>query len=96
MNFSDFKKINKDFLLTDKQLQSVVGGDNGLTSLIVASSGWNLSLVTVNNQQTATNPLGTAAMLSDGQMYFSTSSGIPLHIGHEASHTTSQSATPRI
>lgn len=92
MNFADFKKISQDFLLTDKQLQSVAGGDNGL---VAPYTGWNLSLVTVNNQQTATNPLGAAAMLSDGQISFSTSSGIPLHIGHESGHTANQNATPK-
>ena len=88
MNLSDFKNRTKDSHLTEKELQSVVGGDTGIIALIGASTGWNLLAASVN-QQTTTNPLGAAAMLSDSQVYFTvtgTSNGLGVH---ESAHLVS-------
>ncbi|MFC4818009.1 hypothetical protein [Flavobacterium sp. GCM10023249] len=90
MNFSDFKKINQDLHLTSKELRLVTGGDNGL---VAAYTGWNLSLVTVHPQQTNTNDLGAAAMLSDSQVSFTvtgTSSGL---VAHDTAHLVGTKGT---
>jgi hypothetical protein len=88
MNFSDFKKINQDSHLTNKQLKLISGGEGGIGGLVAGSFGVNFSNVTVNAQQTNTNNLGAAAMLSDVQVSFTNvnttnSSGA---LGHESVH----------
>ena len=86
MNFSEFKKINKDARLTDEQLQSIAGGDNGLMASVAASFGSNLANVSAYTQQTTTNPLGAAAMTCGSEVFFSTSNSIPMDLGHESGH----------